>query len=126
MTNKKNIGSLSRRFIILQGVPASGKSTWARNFINETPDPSKWVIINRDSIRNMRGDYWIPEQEKFITRVIEDIVQTAMDFGYNIISDDTNLNPKVLEIWHYMVSRQNRIYDSNYVIEYKFFIIRIG
>lgn len=37
------------RLIILQGAPAAGKSTWAREFVKGKKD---WVIVNRDSIRD--------------------------------------------------------------------------
>ena len=47
--------------LILQGIPGSGKSTWARKFIK---DKSKsWIIVNRDAIRDMLGNYWIPSRE---------------------------------------------------------------
>ena len=51
--------------IYLTGLPASGKSTWAKNFVKEKLD---WVIVNRDSLRNMIGDYWIPSQELLINK----------------------------------------------------------
>lgn len=40
--------------LILKGPPASGKSTMAREFIKGKVD---WVIVNRDSLRESRGDY---------------------------------------------------------------------
>lgn len=40
--------------LILQGPPASGKSWYAREFIKGRID---WVIVNRDSLREGRGDY---------------------------------------------------------------------
>ena len=48
------------KLVILSGIPCSGKSTWAKQFIKGKTD---WVIVNRDSIRLSRGDYWIPSQE---------------------------------------------------------------
>ena len=36
------------------GPPASSKTTWAREFIKGKTD---WVIVNRDSLREGRGDY---------------------------------------------------------------------
>ena len=53
-----------KKIIVLQGPPASGKSTWARDTAKAgTP----YVIVNRDSIREARGEYWIPEQETYIS-----------------------------------------------------------
>lgn len=104
-----------RKFIIYQGIPASGKSTLAREFITGKKD---WFLVNKDSIRNMRGDYWIPEQEKFIADLAIEIVGLAMDQGLNIISDDTNLNPKTIEEWKELVKFQNLTESYYYDIEY--------
>lgn len=84
------------RLIILQGVPASGKSTWAREFVKGKKD---WVIVNRDSIRDGRGDYWIPEQEEYISDLEEYHVTRALERGLNVIIDATNLNPKTIAKW---------------------------
>ena len=84
------------RLIILQGVPAAGKSTWAREFIKGKKD---WVIVNRDSIRDGRGDYWIPEQEGYISDLEEYHVTRALERGLNVIIDATNLNPKTKVKW---------------------------
>lgn len=84
------------RLIILQGVPATGKSTWAREFIKGKKD---WVIVNRDSIRDGRGDYWIPEQEEYISDLEEYHVTKALERGLNVIIDATNLNPKTKAKW---------------------------
>lgn len=84
------------KLIILKGVPASGKSTWAREFVKGKKD---WVIVNRDSLREGRGDYWIPEQEKFISYLEEFHVFKALEMGFNVIIDATNLNPKTQKKW---------------------------
>ena len=84
------------RLIILQGVPAAGKSTWAREFVKGKKD---WVIVNRDSIRDGRGDYWIPEQEEYISDLEEYHVTRALERGLNVIIDATNLNPKTIAKW---------------------------
>lgn len=84
------------RLIILQGVPAAGKSTWAREFVRGKKD---WVIVNRDSIRNGRGDYWIPEQERYISDLEEYHITRALEMGLNVIIDATNLNPKTNAKW---------------------------
>lgn len=84
------------RLIILQGAPAAGKSTWAREFVKGKKD---WVIVNRDSIRDGRGDYWIPEQEGYISDLEEYHVTRALERGLNVIIDATNLNPKTKAKW---------------------------
>jgi predicted kinase len=79
---------------ILKGLPGSGKSTWARQFVEENKD---WVRVNRDDLRNMRGFYWLPKQEEMITKWEFEAVKSAIDSGYNVILDATNLNHKHID-----------------------------
>ena len=102
------------KVIILQGCPAAGKSTWAREFVKGKKD---WVIVNRDSIREGRGDYWIPEQEKFISELEVFHIRKALEYGLNVIIDATNLNPKTIAKW------ENLAKELNCEIEYKKFYI---
>ena len=100
------------KLIILQGCPACGKSTWAREFVTGKKD---WVIVNRDSLREGRGDYWIPEQEKFIVELEEFHIKKALEYGLNVIIDATNLNPTTLAKWD-MIAK-----EFNIDIEFKMF-----
>lgn len=75
--------------IILKGLPASGKSTWAKEFIQ---GKNNWVIVSRDSIRESTGEYWIPSREDYITDVEESSVLMALKNDLNVIIDATNLN----------------------------------
>jgi predicted kinase len=85
-----------KKIIVLQGVPASGKSTYAKKLHDE--DNSK-VIISMDALREARGTYWIPEQEAYINAVEEFQVSQALKQGLTPIIDDTNLNPKTINKW---------------------------
>jgi len=80
---------------VLVGIPASGKSTYARQFIKNKSD--KWIIVNRDNIRNMLGEYWIPTREKLVTDIEDDMIQEGLRHGYNIIVDATNINQKTVK-----------------------------
>lgn len=80
---------------VLVGIPASGKTTYARQFIKGKSD--KWIIVNRDNIRNMLGEYWIPTREKLITDIEDDMIQEGLRHGYNIIIDATNINQKTVK-----------------------------
>lgn len=81
----------------MQGPPAGGKSTKAREIYNE--DKLHRVIVNRDSIRDSRGDYWVPEQESYISKLEEHAVRAAIESGLSPIIDATNLNPKTMQKW---------------------------
>ena len=53
-----------RVLIICRGIQGSGKSTWAKQWCHE--DPEHRVRFNNDDIRNMLGDYWVPNREKLL------------------------------------------------------------
>lgn len=107
----------SSKIIVLQGAPASGKSTWAREFVKGKKD---WVIVCRDSFREGRGDYWIPEQEPYITSLERFAVKSAIERGLNVVIDATNLNPGIIQYWH-------NLFDSYHIssVEWKEFHIPI-
>lgn len=78
--------------VILKGLPASGKTTYARNFVEENTD---YIRVNRDDIRTMSGKYWVPQREKYINDLEQFSVEAAIKRNYNVILDATNLNEKV-------------------------------
>lgn len=105
------------KMLVLQGVPASGKSTFARELASRD---HSYVIVNRDSIRESRGDYWIPEQEDYISAIEEFSINDAISRGLNVIIDATNLNPKTIEKWKQMATKLNcDIEFKLFEIEYK-------
>lgn len=79
----------SKKLIVCQGIPASGKSTWAKAWVLE--DPIHRVRINMDDIRNMLGKYWVPERESLVLDIQEQAIIEALKQGYDIIIDNTNL-----------------------------------
>lgn len=85
------------KIIILQGPPASGKSTEVKKWQAEQPNTR--VIVSRDALRHARGQYWVPEQEEFITKLETYMVRQALEQGYDVAIDATNLNEAVLERW---------------------------
>ena len=79
---------------ILQGPPASGKTTWSKNFCEKNQD---WFRVSRDDFRNMRGKYWIQTDEDIITELERYSIKTALDNNKNVIVDAMNLNPTYLK-----------------------------
>ena len=107
--------------IILQGIPASGKSTWAKKWVEE--DPENRIIINRDSIRRAIGPYWVPSREKFVSIIEETIFIEAIKNKYNICVDATNLNPKTIATWE-RIAKEFRVNYETTII-YKNFEITL-
>lgn len=75
------------------GLPASGKTTWAKAKMAEHPGAYK--RINKDDLRAMiDGGKWSRDNEKFVVSVRDAIVMQALASGKHAIVDDTNLAPK--------------------------------
>ena len=104
------------KLIICRGLPASGKSTWAKQWVLE--DPEHRVRINQDDIRLMLGKYWVPSREKLVQHIQEEALIEALLKGYDIVIDNTNLNKKVLDNYRALV-----IAHGNHAIEFKDFFI---
>lgn len=104
------------QLLVLQGIPGSGKTTYTREFIKEKTD---WVRISRDDLRNMRGDYWIPRQEKLISYMEDTMVLRALLNGFNVLIDATNLNAEVIQKW----TGYAKIYGAD--LEFKMFNITL-
>ena len=102
------------KLIICRGIPASGKTFWAKQWVLE--DPEHRVRINQDDIRLMLGKYWVPSREELVQRIQKEALIEALDRGYDIVVDNTNLNKKVLDFYRALV-----IDHGNHAIEYKDF-----
>lgn len=102
------------KLIICRGIPASGKSTWAKQWVLE--DPEHRVRINQDDIRNMLGKYWVPSREPLVQHIQEEALIEALNRGFDVVIDNTNLNKKVLEKFDRLI----RTFED-YEIEYKDF-----
>ena len=58
---------LTKKLILMQGIPASGKTTWSKNWVAE--DPKTRIRFNNDDIRNMLGVYWVPSREPLVESI---------------------------------------------------------
>lgn len=73
------------------GIPASGKSTWAKEEVTKAPE--KVTRINRDDLRSMMSNYYYSDSnEKLVTSAKIFMIQQALRYGRDIIIDETNLN----------------------------------
>ena len=112
-----------KRIILTRGIPASGKSTWAKQEVLKDPEHS--IRISRDDLRNMSGKYWVPAREKYIIACKDTILINAINFKFDtIIIDGMNLNPKENGYLKGIVSMMNDTFKDNndkYIIEIKDF-----
>jgi predicted kinase len=76
-----------------KGLPASGKTTWAKEQVIASKGQTK--RINKDDLRLMIDvGIWSKKNEDFILFFRNAIAAEALARGFNVIVDDTNLDPK--------------------------------
>lgn len=78
--------------LITRGLPASGKSSFAKAWVAE--DPSRRVRVNRDDTRAMvqSGVPWSRDLEDVTTTVCHAAIRALLRSGRDVVVDDTNLN----------------------------------
>lgn len=78
------------KLLMLMGLPASGKSTYAKQLALDG-----WVRVNKDDLRAMlHGGKWSPKNEKQILQVRDQVISDSLLAGKSVVVDDTNLDPK--------------------------------
>jgi tRNA uridine 5-carbamoylmethylation protein Kti12 len=91
------------KVIICRGIPGSGKSTWAKQWVQQSP--KNRIRINYDDMRMMFGQYWVPQREKipFLKDIKNSIIRNAIYNDFDIVIDNMNLNPKEINDIRYEV-----------------------
>ena len=80
--------------ILLRGIPASGKSTWAKTFVKANRD---YVIVSRDGIREMIGDYsHSPQTESLVTKLYDKMIKDLLAMKKSLILDNCHAQPKYI------------------------------
>lgn len=77
--------------LMLKGLPGSGKSTWAKDFVEKNPG---WVRVNKDSLREMMAGYRSGKDEGLILEWRNILIRSALLRGKSVVVDDTNFHPK--------------------------------
>lgn len=90
------------KIIFCVGVPASGKSTWSKDFVRNNEN---YARLCRDDYRYMYKDMgWFGDEirdnlETLITKNIVDNLFNLMSLGFDVVIDETNLDSKRLKSW---------------------------
>jgi len=72
------------------GLPASGKSTWAKAEVRDSYGRVKRV--NKDDLRAMiDNSEWSEENERAIEAARDALVECFLALGFSVVCDDTNL-----------------------------------
>lgn len=108
---------MTQKLIILRGLPWSGKSTWAKEFVLNNP---QYVRINNDELRSMLNlGKFSKENEAMITSTRHSLIKSYLKVWYNVIIDNTNLNPTTVE------ADVASAYWTDVKIEFKDFLVDI-
>ena len=101
-----------KRVVMTVGLPASGKSTWAKELI--TNEAGRWVRVNKDLLREMcHNSKHSKSNEKFIVRLRNLIILEALEAGKHVVIDDTNLHPKHIRTVTELVKGQAKVEVNN-------------
>lgn len=108
---------MKKQLVILKGLPASGKTTYARNWV--AIDEERRVLVEKDRIRlnsklfedgkynHKRGD------EAIVLKERDRLIHQALSSGKSVISSDTNLVQKHIS----SMTRIANKYDAEVVVE---------
>lgn len=74
---------------MLKGLPASGKTTYAKELVAQG-----WKRVNKDDLRAMIDcSKWSKQNEKDIIEARDLLIIHYLDNGFNVVVDDTNFHP---------------------------------
>ncbi len=115
-----------QQVIINIGVSGSGKTTWSTDYIFKHPNT---IRINRDDLRkhfygSLSGYYqyiYLNKRETYITNTEELLFIGAIQAGYDIIIDNTNLKPLYIRKWLDFVKAYNDLRGTNIEVKFKIF-----
>ena len=101
------------KMLILQELPASGKSTYAKEWVNQ--DPKHRVRINRDTMRLMLNPIYSMDHENLVTDILDFALNNILAHNYDVVIDNMNLSKK------YVDDLEAKAKEANYEIVIKSF-----
>lgn len=107
------------KIILTRGIQGSGKSTWAKKWVEE--DPAHRVRWNNDDFRRMLGPYWVPAREYVVQDTMRSFLGDAMSLKYDIVLDNMNLNPRHWDYIQGIINYANDNIGVLYTLEFKDF-----
>lgn len=96
------------KLLMLKGLPASGKSTRAKEIVTT----GNYVRVNRDLIRTMlHFDKWSGRNEEATVNAEKAIALDALIRGLSVVVDDCNLNHGNKDMWKELAKSANATFD---------------
>jgi predicted kinase len=97
---------------MLKGLPASGKSTVAREHVK-----NGWFRVNRDDLRAMMypGATWSGKKEDSVRKSERAIVKALLADKQSVVVDDTNLSEGHLSMWKNVALETGATFEVQFV-----------
>ena len=115
---------MTQELVITIGLPASGKTTWTNEWIEQHPE---YVNVNRDDIRlglqgRKRYNKFSKWREDLVTEISTATAKGALEAGKSVIISDTNLNPGRNANWKqfadfFKVAYREKLFTDVYIGE---------
>ena len=105
----------NQKIIITCGTSASGKSTWAAEFVQQNKE---FHNLNRDDIRTSiccSREIWTQgkEFEELVTKIQEFAAKEVLKSGKSLVISDTNLNTRTIRRWQEIASDFDAEFEIN-------------
>lgn len=96
--------------VITRGVPGSGKTTWARQWVSQS-EPGERARVNRDDLRGelfgATGDRYLLyfkdpslyRYEQTVTHAEHGAVRALLEAGVSVVVDATNIRTRYIRAW---------------------------
>lgn len=103
---------MTQKIIFLKGLPASGKSTWAKEYCKDNPE---FIRLNKDDIREELGNpTWSSKFEEQVLSTQRSRGTSALEKGNSIIIDDTNFAEKHSIFWRSIANKLSLEFEERY------------
>lgn len=100
MSTLKGATGIKPALIITRGVPGSGKTTWAREWVGHVPEVR--ARVNRDDLRDNLYGRPAPlpyAQEEAVSAAQREAVRGLLLAGRDVVVDDTHIRAKYVKAW---------------------------
>ena len=100
------------KILMLKGLPASGKSTYAKELVSKNHN---WVRVNKDDLRAMMNNgEFSGKLEKQVVKTEREIAENALKIGKSVVIDDTNFNPTHEEFFRQLAKSYKAEFDVKF------------
>lgn len=98
------------KLIMMKGLPASGKSTWAKKQV----DDHGFKRVNKDDLRSMIDNgKWSKSNEKLVVQVQTQMIESFLKAGHSVVVDDTNFHPPYEEKYKMLAA----VYGADFEVQ---------